>query len=133
MPRLIALTEDARQAIGGPELAVERFPFRVGRESRSIVGYLTAGVDRRKSGSPNNDLYIAERDELHNVSREHFTIDRGTDDRYFLTDRRSVLGTIVEGSTLGGNRVGGVTELFDHDVVIIGNPTSPFVFKFRVS
>ena len=133
MARLTALTEDARQAIGGPEIKLHRFPFRVGRECRAVPGYIAAAERRLGMSDPNNDLYIAERSDLHNVSREHFAIERNDDGRYFLTDRRSVLGTVVEGHVLGGNRVGGVCELRDHDVVIIGNPTSPFIFKFRTS
>ena len=131
--RLIALTDDARQALGGQEIALRRFPYRVGRECRNVPGYI-ASVERRMGMTePNNDLYIAERSDLHNVSREHFAIERDGEGRYFLTDRRSVLGTIVEGHVLGGNRLGGVCELHDHDVVILGNPTSAFVFKFRMS
>jgi hypothetical protein len=133
MARLLALTDDARQALGGPEILLSRFPFRVGRECRIVPGYI-ASVERRLGMSePNNDLYIVERSDLHNISREHFAIERNDDGRYFLTDRRSVLGTIVEGHVLGGNRIGGVCELHDHDVVILGNPTSSFIFKFRTS
>jgi hypothetical protein len=50
--------------------------------------------------------------------------------RYFLEDRRSALGTLVEGRTVGGARTGGQCELRDGDVIIPGGSGSQFVFKF---
>jgi pSer/pThr/pTyr-binding forkhead associated (FHA) protein len=129
---LIALTPEARAALGGAELAVARLPFRVGRESRR--GPRAAGrtiAERRKSKrAPTNELYLAEKGEPFNVSRDHFQIQHnGT--RYILVDRQSACGTIVEGTVIGGRSAGGAVQLNDGDVIVVGSSSSPYVFKFR--
>ena len=130
---LIALTPEARGALGGAEVEITGFPFRVGRESRSPKGSgQEMSLERRASGSkPNNDLYLLERSELLNVSREHFQIER-RDTGYVLVDRESTCGTIVEGATVGGQNKGGTVPLRDGDVIIVGTSASAYVFKFRV-
>jgi pSer/pThr/pTyr-binding forkhead associated (FHA) protein len=132
-PRLIALTEHARLALKGNKLLIEKFPFRMGRESRSFLSQISGFVERRVgSAPPNNDIYIEETGELFHLSREHvmFEADGG---EFFITDLGSACGTIVEGIRLGGDREGGRTQLHDHDVIIMGTPMSPYVFKFRTS
>ena len=130
---LIALTPEARGALGGAEVEITGFPFRVGRESRSLkVSGQEMSLERRASGGkPNNDLYLLERGELLNVSREHFQIER-RDTGYVLVDRGSTCGTIVEGQVVGGQNTGGTAPLRAGDVIIVGTSASPFVFKFRV-
>jgi hypothetical protein len=128
---LVALTEEARAALKGQQLVIERFPFKVGRESR--VGALGSrnAPERRLATAPQlNDLYLLEAGEWVNVSREHFAIER-EGDRYYLVDRGSACGTLVEGQRVGGDRAGGRTELRDQDVIVVGTANSPFVFKFR--
>jgi hypothetical protein len=128
---LLALTDDARAALGGDQRVLERLPFKVGRESRLAPARPRQEADRRSTTQPPlNDVYLLERGELFNVSREHFLIEQEAG-RYFLVDRGSACGTIVEGRTIGGDRKGGRVELHDHDVIIVGTPASPFVFKFR--
>lgn len=126
---LIARSEKARLALGMDEVRIERFPFSVGRESRSSAAVIS--VDRRRGLTPLNDLYLAESTQQHYISREHFRIDftRGT---FLLTDRGSVCGTIVNGTTIGGHRGGGHAELHDRDEIAVGDAASPFVFEFRV-
>ena len=129
---LVALTPEASEALGSAEILVTRFPFRVGRESRSLkrLGQ-EISLERRASGSKlNNDLYVVERSELLNVSREHFQIER-LDTGYVLVDRESTCGTIVEGATVGGQNKGGTAPLRDGDVIVVGTSASPYVFKFR--
>ena len=131
--RLVALTTEAHAALGAGELEITRFPYRVGRESRGIQrtpqGVI---IERRTSGSqPTNELYLLERDEPLNVSREHFAIDRDNTG-YVLVDRGSTCGTLVEGQTVGGDARGGRIALHDGDVIIVGTSRSPHVFKFRV-
>lgn len=131
---LVALTPESGAALGAHEREITRLPYRVGRESRGTQrtprGFVT---ERRDPGSrPNNDLYLVERDEPLNVSREHFEIDRD-DTGYILVDRASTCGTIVEGQTVGGQGRGGSIPLHDGDVIIVGTSRSPNVFKFRVS
>jgi hypothetical protein len=128
---LVALTEEARQALRGEQLVLDRLPFRVGRESRAGSARPWR-ADNRRTGTapPLNDLYLLEPGEVLNVSREHFAIDR-EGDGYVLVDRESACGTLVEGRQVGGDRQGGRVALRDHDVVIVGTSASRFVFKFR--
>jgi pSer/pThr/pTyr-binding forkhead associated (FHA) protein len=130
---LVALTPEAYAALGAREREITRFPYRVGRESREAQrtphGFAT---ERRDPGSrPTNDLFLRDRREPLNVSREHFAIDRG-DTGCILVDQASTCGTIVEGETVGGEHKGGTVALRDGDVIIAGTSLSPFVFKFRV-
>lgn len=130
---LVALTPEAHAALGAREREITRFPYRVGRESREAQrtphGFVT---ERRDPGSrPTNDLFLRNREEPLNVSREHFAIDRG-DTEYILVDQASTCGTIVEGQSVGGHARGGSIPLHDGDVIIVGTSLSPFVFKFRV-
>jgi pSer/pThr/pTyr-binding forkhead associated (FHA) protein len=130
---LVALTPEARDALGAPERDMKNFPYRVGRESRGTQRTPQGMVsERRNPGSrPSNDLYLPEHDEPMNVSREHFEIDR-SDTGYVLADRASTCGTIVEGQPIGGDTRGGTLSLHDGDVIIVGTSRSPYVFKFRV-
>jgi pSer/pThr/pTyr-binding forkhead associated (FHA) protein len=128
---LVALTAEAHAALQGKQHVIERFPFKVGRESRLGRDRSWQGGERRAGAAPQlNDLYLVESGEVLNVSREHFLIEQASG-RYFLVDRNSACGTIVEGERVGGERAGGRVELHDHDVVIVGTSLSPFVFKFR--
>jgi hypothetical protein len=128
---LLALTGDARATLHGDQRVIESFPFKVGRESRLVAAKPWQETERRRATRPPlNDVYIVDRGEVLNVSREHFLIEE-EGGRYFLVDRGSACGTIVEGQIVGGDRNGGRVELHDHDVIIVGTPVSPFVFKFR--
>ena len=110
-----------------------RLPFKIGRESRSMLTRLSNSLDRRIGSVPQvNDIYIDERDRFVHVSREHLLIDVN-EDGYFLVDRGSVCGTIVAGRQVGGERLGGRIQLRDHDVIIVGTAASPYVFKFRTA
>jgi hypothetical protein len=136
MARLIALTEPARRCLRGDFIVLDRFPFKIGRECRlpgGLDGGPPTGLDRRQGGRiPFNHLYISENEQIVHVSREHCQIET-EDGEYFLTDRGSLNGTIVEGRPIGGDRAGGRVHLQDHHVIIVGSYTSPFVFKFRAT
>jgi pSer/pThr/pTyr-binding forkhead associated (FHA) protein len=130
---LSALTPETRAAIGGAEIEIGVFPYRVGRESRNIK-WTEKGIvsERRETASkPNNELYLVEKAEPMNVSREHFQIDKDGGG-YVLVDRGSTCGTIVEGDVVGGQNKGGRAQVRDHDVIIVGASVSPYIFKFRV-
>ncbi|HJN93255.1 MAG TPA: FHA domain-containing protein [Dehalococcoidia bacterium] len=133
--RLVAVTQEARQAATDVEVVIDRFPFKVGRESRNALTKLSMSIERRMGATPQlNDVYLIEplvAQFLH-ISREHFLIDEESG-RYFLVDRGSVCGTIVSGNVVGGDRQGGRTEVHDGDEIIIGTAASPFVFKFLAS
>ena len=129
--RLVGLTYEARRGLGGNELVLPHLPFKVGRENR--LNKLVSAIERRIGAGTHkqlNDIYLIEETEYVNVSREHFVIEEAQG-RIQLRDVGSACGTIVEGEILGGERAGGVAELHDHDVIIVGTSGSPFVFKFR--
>jgi pSer/pThr/pTyr-binding forkhead associated (FHA) protein len=131
---LVPLTPESRAALGAPQVEIERFPYRVGRESRGTQRTADGFVsERRNPGSrPSNDLYLVERDEPMNVSRAHFLIERDGAG-YVLVDRESTCGTIVEGELVGGDTRGGTVALHDGDVIIVGTSNSPYAFKFRIA
>ncbi len=130
---LAALTPEAKAALGDDELAISVFPFRLGRDSRRPprTAPRTLADRRRSTGPRTNEVYLPESGEPYQVSREHLQIQHnGT--RFVLVDRQSANGTIVEGTTLGGQQRGGAAHLNDGDVIIVGSSRSPYVFKFRV-
>lgn len=131
---LKALTLEAQAAIHGSEVAIDHLPFRVGRESRGPnEGWKKAEQDRRGGKSaPNNDVYLWEQTREVYVSREHFQIDR-EDNGFRLVDRKSALGTWVDGQLVGGKRAGGNVSLRHDDVIILGSHQSGFIFKFIVA
>lgn len=128
---LVALTPESAEAICAREINIPHLPFRVGRESRRLK-WTDAGMvgERRKSAAANNELYLVEPSEPMNVSREHFLIDR-EGGGFFLQDRGSVCGTLVEGELVGSGRPARVS-LNDHDVIIVGTSLSRYIFKFRL-
>ena len=74
---LSGLNESSSEALGGGEMNISKFPFKVGRKHES------------------NDLCLQEFPP-YNVSRNHFLIDK-LEGRYVVIDRESRLGTIVNG------------------------------------
>jgi len=130
---LVALTPEGKVALGGAEVGISTFPFRIGRDSRGRARPAPRTLrDRRKPASQrSNDLYLEETTEPFQVSRQHLQIQHnGT--RYVLVDRESTCGTIVEGTVIGGQHRGGAVDLSDGDVIIVGTAKSPYVFKFRL-
>ncbi len=129
---LVALTPESSEAIRACEMNIPFLPFRIGRESRQPTRTPQGVViERRKEASPNNDLYLREQGERMNVSREHLLIDRDGDG-FFVMDRGSTCGTLVEGRVMGGDGRPARAPLQDHDVIIIGTSLSSFVYKFRL-
>jgi pSer/pThr/pTyr-binding forkhead associated (FHA) protein len=130
---LKALSPESRNALGGQFYRITRFPFKVGRESRSFALHVEYPNSRRKEEpTPNNDLYLVDPGTILNVSREHFLIDR-LDDGYSLVDRGSSCGTLVEGERIGERKKGGSTRLANNDVIIVGTSESRYIFKFILS
>jgi hypothetical protein len=130
---LVAETPEAKEALGSGEIEIRTFPFRVGRESRKIT-WTPQGIvsERRESNQkPNNDLYLIEKSDPMNVSREHFQIEQDGES-FALVDRQSTCGTLVAGRHTGGRNSGGRTALRNGDVIIVGASVSPFVFKFEI-
>ena len=128
---LKALTPEAEECLGTHLFQITSFPFKVGRESR--MGEIAKHPDsrRRPDSIPNNDLYISEPGSVLNVSREHFQIE-ARNGSFYLLDRGSACGTLVEGIMVGCDRAGGEKALENGDVIIVGTSASRHVFKFVV-
>lgn len=127
---LKALTPETKSVIGGAFCSMPRFPFRVGRESRtSNRSDGPVDIRRKLDSRPNNDLYIVETGTELNVSREHFLIDINNGE-YVIIDKGSSCGTIVEGEQIGVKRQTVQRCLEDGDVIIVGTSGSKFIFKF---
>lgn len=90
----------------------------------------------RKSGSNDplevNDLMLEDH-APYNVSRNHFSIEKNAE-KVFVQDRGSFLGTIVNGTSIGGHHQGATIELLEgENQIIAGTPHSPYKFKVIVS
>lgn len=124
--RLVALTAEARDALGGvPAAVITRFPAMIGRR-RS-----TASADVHVEAE--TTLFLLDRADGHtrHISREHFAIEHDAG-RFSVVDLRSTCGTIVAGRRIGGNRKGGQGELRDQDEIVVGNASSRYAFRFEV-
>jgi len=113
-------------------VAIRRFPFRVGRESRfTYINGELRRIERPRLGNrePNNDLYLLDPIQPLHVSREHFLIER-TRTGYELIDRGSACGTIVGDVEIGGGDNGGSVRLQDGDTIVVGTVNSPYIYTF---
>ena len=128
---LIPLTPEARRAAIAPVLLLYTLPFRVGRDRRDPGRKPLVLLRERRRGDASgpNDLYLSEPGPKYRLSHEHFLIG-AEGDGYFLKDRGSACGTLVEGRAVGGERTGGRCILREGDVIIPGGSGSRFVFKF---
>jgi hypothetical protein len=106
----------SRDALDGGEIEIGKFPFKIGREQRS------RGVDVFFD----NDLCLRDSPPF-NVSRNHFLIDK-VEGRYVVIDRGSHLGTIVNGKRIDAQSALNTGE----NKIIVGQQTSPFVFKLEI-
>jgi len=129
--RLIALTPETQAALAAPGISVTVVPFHVGRDLRDPGRFsFRIRINRRRARVVDpNHLYLPEDGARHRLSHEHFTIGINGEG-FFLEDRCSACGTLVEGRVIGGNRQGGKCPLKSGDVIIPGGSHSPFVFKF---
>jgi len=123
------LTPEAEAGLGTKLYQITRFPFRVGRESRGKRELHYPNSRRFMDSMQNNDLYLVEMKQPLNISREHFQIEQ-RDDGFFIVDRGSACGTLVEGIAIGGERKGGRHPLLSGDVIIVGASESRYIFKF---
>jgi hypothetical protein len=133
---LVAVTDEARRALGADEVRVVTGSFKFGRERRASPRgvKLPAGLsEQRRGATPElNDVYLPEDPAAAlQIAGAHFTIE-DVDGQFWLTDRGSSCGTVVAGKRLGGRRKGGQTELHDGDEIIVGTRTSPYIFRFQI-
>jgi len=133
-PVLRAVTPEARAALQHDEIILRGFPFRVGRESRfgMVHGKLRSMERRKQETPPNNDVYLIDNEELLNISREHFQIEKQEDGSYELVERGSTCGTIVNGCKIGSDASSMRCALENGAKIIVGLPNSPYVFEFRI-
>ena len=124
--RLVALTAEAQDALGGvPAAVISRFPAMVGRR-RS-----TESADTHVQAETTLFLLDGADHHAHYISREHFAIEYDAG-RFSVVDLRSTCGTIVAGRRIGGNHEGGQGELRDQDEIVIGTASSRYAFRFEV-
>ena len=113
---LSGLNESSSEALGGGEINISKFPFKVGRKHElEEVDVLS-----------DNDLYLQDFPPF-NVSRNHFQIDK-VGSRYVVIDRGSRLGTIVNGGRINVQSVLNRKE----NEIIAGAHHSPFAFKLEI-
>ncbi len=126
---LKALTPESKTSLGAPQVQIHRYPYRVGRESREAGAAAFPNSRRRQDSSPNNELYLLDDGKMLNISREHFQIEQ-RHGNFYIVDRNSMCGTIVEGEIIGQGRNGGARQLNNGDVIIVGTSESKQVLKF---
>ena len=99
---LISLTAQAQHALDGViRFVISDMPFRVGRENRRGLKRPTAPFQRRS-----RMLRQPVGENRFGVSPEHFAIHLSAQG-FYLIDRGSICGTLVNGALVGGNRKGG--------------------------
>lgn len=108
------------EALNQKPLLIERFPFKIGRKSSRGLFSL---------GQRNLEL---EDEPPFNVSRVHCSITRVHQD-IFVVDEGSALGTIVNGTRIGGPSEGRQARCDQQENrIILGSPHSPFHFCIAV-
>jgi hypothetical protein len=113
---LSGLNEASSDALGGGEMSINSFPFKVGREHQ-------IGEDDVLS---DNDLYL--KDFLpFNVSINHFLIDKIAG-RFVIMDRGSRIGTIVNGKRINEQNI--LNKKVNE--IIVGMEPSLFAFKLEI-
>jgi len=106
---------------GPVDLRIEKFPFRIGRGGHGDNG-------SKSSVFSSNDFLIAD-SEPFQVSRSHCSIER-EGENFFVRDRGSTMGTIVNGIPIGVQHSGLTVDLRrGENTLILGSTRSPFKFK----
>lgn len=131
------MTEEAREAVPvqllkDGRIVIDKFPFRVGRESRvQRIDGRWQRIERPKmdNSDPNNDLYLVDKGRLLNVSREHFQIEEHTEG-FLLVDRGSACGTRIGELAVGGSDCRGDHPLNDGDLIAVGAKGTPYIYRF---
>lgn len=119
--KMEGLTKQASAVLNQKSVTISRFPFKIGRTTQH----------RHDDIFVDNDLYIP--DEIpYNISRNHMSINFYRD-QFYILDRGSSLGTIVNGVYLGGKTNNFKCELKKgENIVILGADKSPYQFKLTV-
>jgi CRP-like cAMP-binding protein len=119
--KIEGLTPTARTALNNTVKSLKKFPYKIGRESSHR--YDDVFVD--------NDLSLT--DEMpYNVSRNHLSINFYKD-QYYVLDRGSSLGTIVNNISIGGRLPNFKAELHKgENIVVLGAAGSQYQFKITI-
>ncbi|HPC37221.1 MAG: cyclic nucleotide-binding domain-containing protein [Candidatus Marinimicrobia bacterium] len=119
--KLEGLTPIASQSLKNRTLILRKFPFKIGRESGQ----------RREDVFIDNDLSLID-NIPYNVSRNHMSINF-YNGQYYILDRGSSLGTIVNKIPIGGRLSNFKAELHKgENTVILGTSNSQFQFKITI-
>jgi hypothetical protein len=114
-------TAESKAVLDNGRLLISRFPFLIGRYS----------INPDEDVFNHNDLFIRE-EKPYMVSRNHLAIIK-EDGKLWIVDRGSTFGTIVNGRDIGGRRRRARILLDkEENQIIIGPPTSRFIFLLRV-
>ncbi|HPC36500.1 MAG TPA: cyclic nucleotide-binding domain-containing protein [Candidatus Marinimicrobia bacterium] len=119
--KLEGLTPIAKQALKNRVVCLRKFPYKIGRES----GH------RREDVFVDNDLSLVD-NIPYNVSRNHMSVNF-YNGQYYILDRGSSLGTIVNNVPIGGHLPNFKAELHrGENIVILGTSNSQFQFKITI-
>ena len=100
-------------------MPVNRFPFRIGRQAESADPFSANELGLTGEASAQ-------------VSRNHCAVVR-VGSRYFLIDRGSRLGTIVNGVAIGGHARTGCAELRAwNNEIALGGPNTPYRLRLTI-
>ena len=116
------VTPGAMSALDNTSIEIETFPYKIGRKTDSFYRDLFS----------NNDLYIRDT-KPYNISRNHLSI-QSYMGKFFIIDRGSSLGTIVNDTRIGGRLQKHEIELLRNreNIVTFGPYESPFKFKVSI-
>lgn len=115
------LTRKAAQTLPDEGLRVTRFPLRFGRVAAA----------NESDSLDLNDVWLLD-EKPYQVSRNHCEIHIGRDGP-MVRDRGSHVGCLVNDVVIGGRAVMGYANLEPGDnVLVIGNPMSPYQFRVEV-
>ena len=113
------LTPEASRSLPESCVPVNRFPFRIGRRTESADPFSS------------NDVGLSD-ETSDQVSLNHCAIVR-VGSRYFLIDRGSRRGTIVNGVTVGGHARTGCVELKEwNNEIALGSSDTPYRLRLTI-
>jgi len=115
---LEGLTPRAVAALRGGSFLIDKFPFRIGRQTADPLAH--------------NDLSISDHEPLQ-ISRHHVSFIRHGH-RVGITDRGSRLGSSLDGKQIGGDGQSGGTIFLNNpeSTLVLGGQDSPYIFKVRL-
>lgn len=116
---LEGLTRTAAKALPENPFRIEKFPFLIGRKTRDPLAY--------------NDLLIPDK-RPYRISRHHLELYKHQD-RVFVLDRGSHLGTIVDGQQRGGRKgnTGPLVFKESEATLVLGDKHSPYKYKVVIN